>query len=55
MSAKNQEQKQLYSELKQASAMRLVAKLNAAYRSGRLRPVNPDAKPMAWDVRSKKP
>lgn len=37
-----------------ALAERLLAKLEAAHREGRLKPVNPNAKSMAMEIRVKK-
>lgn len=39
--------------LKNASAQRLVGKLEAAYRNGMLKPVNPSAKPTVEEIRVK--
>lgn len=39
--------------LKQASANRLVSKLQAAHRAGTLRPINPNLKPVTKPIRIK--
>ncbi len=38
---------------KLASARRLVTKLEAAYRAGTLKPINPNAKPVTMPIRVK--
>lgn len=53
MDAEEKKPGQAVEPLKVASARRLVGKLENAYRSGELKPVNPAAKPMVQEIRVK--
>lgn len=53
MAANERRTAQSLGALDQASARRLVAKLEAAYSAGKLKPINPTLKPLTTAIRVK--
>ena len=53
MAGKKRKSDPLVAAAKLAIAMRLITRLEAAHRNGKLKPVNPEAKPKSMEIRVK--